>query len=139
MTTCCNSPEDSPEDSPQDRALAEGLEARRLAAMRAGDAEALAALLDDDLSYTHSFGDRDGKASYLDRLRAGFFRYHELRSVTEQVIRRGDVLVLVGTMWARETVNGQDRIIDNACTSVWAMRDGAWRFLSFAPTPLKRA
>ena len=106
--------------------------------MQAGDATALDAMLDDDLSYTHSFGDRDSKASYLDKLRAGFFQYHELRPVTEQVIRRGDVLVLVGSMWARATVNGQDRVIDNVCTSVWAMRADEWRFLAFSPTPLKR-
>ncbi|KFI29959.1 nuclear transport factor 2 family protein [Haematobacter massiliensis] len=124
--------------SPEDRALADELEARRYRAMQAGDATALDAMLDDDLSYTHSFGDRDSKASYLDKLRAGFFQYHELRPVTEQVIRRGDVLVLVGSMWARATVNGQDRVIDNVCTSVWAMRADEWRFLAFSPTPLKR-
>lgn len=124
--------------SPEDLVLADQLEARRYRAMQDRDADALAALLDEDLSYTHSFGDRDSKASYLEKLRAGFFQYHELRPQTQAVIRRGDTLVLVGTMWARATVNGQERIIDNACTSVWAMHGGAWRFLAFAPTPLKR-
>lgn len=124
--------------SPEDRALANDLEARRYRAMQERDGAVLEAMLDDDLSYTHSFGDRDTKVSYLQKLHAGFFQYHELRPVTDQVIRRGDVLVLVGSMWARATVNGQDRIIDNACTSVWALRNGAWRFLAFAPTPLKR-
>lgn len=121
-----------------DMELARGLEDARANAMRAGDAVALAALFDDELVYTHSFGDRDSKAGFLARFRDGFFVYHDLRNTVDQVARRGDVLVITGTMWARATVGGEDRIIDNTATMVWAMQGGEWKFLAFAPTPIRR-
>ncbi|MBK4216830.1 nuclear transport factor 2 family protein [Paracoccus caeni] len=124
--------------SPEDRRLAETLEARRYNAMKARDAETLEDLLDDELVYTHSFGDRDSKASFLAKLREGFFLYHELKPSIDIIARRGDVLILTGTMWARATVGGEDRIIDNTCTNIWAKTGGNWRFLSFAPTPIRR-
>ena len=118
--------------------LARGLEDARASAMRAGDAGALERMLDDELVYTHSFGDRDSKAVFMEKFRGGFFVYHELESRVEQAVLRGDVLVITGAMWSRATVGGEDRIIDNKATMVWARAEGAWRLLSFAPTPIKR-
>ena len=47
------------------------LEDRRCAAMTGADADALAAMLHDDLVYTHSSGVVDDKASYLGAIRSG--------------------------------------------------------------------
>lgn len=121
-----------------DLELARGLEDARAAAMRTGDADALQAMFDDELVYTHSFGNRDTKAEFIARFRDGFFVYHELRNTVDQVARRGDVLVITGTMWSRATVGGQDRIIDNTATMVWAQQGDEWKFLAFAPTPIRR-
>lgn len=120
-----------------DLELAQDLEKRRAEAMRAGDADALDRMFDDELVYTHSFGNRDSKAEFMDKFRRGVFVYHELRNSVDRVSRRGDVLIVTGAMWSRATVAGEDRIIDNVATVVWAMEEGGWKFVAFAPTPLK--
>ena len=120
-----------------DLELAQNLEARRTEAMQAGDADALERMFDDELVYTHSFGNRDSKAEFIDKFRRGGFVYHELRNTVDQVSRRGDVLIVTGAMWSRATVAGTDRIIDNVATVVWARKEGEWKFLAFAPTPIR--
>jgi hypothetical protein len=57
----------------------EELERRRFEAMLKSDVTELAALLDDDLVYTHLFGDRDTKEGYLEKVRGKLFEYIELR------------------------------------------------------------
>lgn len=121
-----------------DSELARRLEAKRAAVMQSGDADALEQMFDDELVYTHSFGNRDSKSDYMAKFRDGFFNYHELRCETDSVVRRGDVLIVTGSMWARATVGGEERIIDNMATMVWAQQAGEWKFLSFAPTPVRR-
>lgn len=121
-----------------DLELAQDLETRRAEAMQSGDAGALEQMFDDELVYTHSAGNRDSKAEFMDKFRRGYFVYHELRNSVDQVARRGDVLIVSGAMWSRATVGGEDRMIDNAATVVWAMKDSEWKFLAFAPTPLRR-
>ncbi len=44
-------------------------------AMQRGDADAMAQLMADDCTYIHSFGSRDTRDSYIERVRAGFFVY----------------------------------------------------------------
>lgn len=53
-----------------DLELAQSLEARRTEAMQAGDADALERMFDDELVYTHSFGNRDSKAEFIEIGRA---------------------------------------------------------------------
>ena len=120
-----------------DLELAQDLEERRAEAMRAGDADSLDRMFDDELVYTHSFGNRDSKAEFMDKFRRGVFVYHELRNSVDRVFRRGDVLIVTGAMWSRATVAGEDRIIDNVATVVWAEEEGGWKLVAFAPTPLK--
>ena len=120
-----------------DLELAQDLEECRAEAMRAGDADSLDRMFDDELVYTHSFGNRDSKAEFMDKFRRGVFVYHELRNSVARVFRRGDVLIVTGAMWSRATVAGEDRIIDNVATVVWAEEEGGWKLVAFAPTPLK--
>jgi len=120
-----------------DLELAQDLEERRAEAMRAGNADALDRMFSDELIYTHSFGNRDSKAEFMDKFRRGVFVYHELRNSVDRVSRWGDVLIVTGAMWSRATVAGEDRIINNVATVVWAVEEGDWKFVAFAPTPLK--
>ncbi|MDN3711544.1 nuclear transport factor 2 family protein [Paracoccus cavernae] len=118
--------------------LAKTLEEERRMAMQTGDADALEQMFDDELHYTHSFGNADSKADYIAKFRKGGFIYHELTCTVDTVVRRDDVLIVHGAMWSRATVAGQDRIIDNATSVVWSKTGGSWRLLVFAPTPIKR-
>lgn len=112
------------------------LETRRYAAMRAGDVAALRDLLADDLVYTHSFGDRDSKTSYLDKVAAGVFRYGEIRRSEEQVLIHGDSATVVGRMGADVHVAGTLRRLDNRFLAIWVRQGGRWQFLAYQPTPM---
>lgn len=116
-----------------------GLEAARYDAMLRGDRAALERMLDDELVYTHSLGDRDDKRGYLDKLSAGFFDYLEIGHDIERIILRGDSATVIGAMRARAIVGGEARELDNSYTAIWA-RDGRdWRLVAFQPTPIRHA
>ncbi len=115
------------------------LETRRYAAMQAGDVAALRDLLADDLVYTHSFGDRDSKTSYLDKVAAGVFRYGEIRRSEEQVLIHGDSATVVGRMGADVHVAGTLRRLDNRFLAIWVKQGGRWQFLAYQPTPMPAA
>lgn len=111
------------------------LENRRYQAMLDGDAQVLDELLSDRVVYTHSFGERDDKASYLEKVRSGFFVYHEIEHPVEKLTVTEDYAVIVGQMRASVTNNGEVRTLNNACLAVWVREDDDWKFLAYQPTP----
>jgi uncharacterized protein (TIGR02246 family) len=111
-------------------------EATRYAAMVAGDAAALATLLDEDLAYSHSDGSRDTRASYLQTVSDGHFVYGRIEAPVDRIVIIGDCAVLTGTMLADVTVAGQPRSLRNGCLAVYRRVDGRWRLLAYQPTPL---
>lgn len=117
-----------------------GLEAARYDAMLRRDRPALEAMFDPDLAYTHSFGDRDTRASYLDKLSAGHFDYLEIEHEIERIIARGDSATVIGTMRARAIVGGAARSLNNSYTAVWTSDPGHdWRMVAFQPTPIRQS
>lgn len=114
------------------------LEAARYEAMRAGDAAALHPLLSARLHYSHSQGEHDGRESYLAKVEAGFFTYHEVSYAIEWIEELPGVALVGGRMAARVSVSGEERRIDNAFLAVWADEGDAWRLLAYQPTPLRR-
>jgi len=113
------------------------LEAERFRLMLAKDAAALETLMDDQLVYTHSFGDRDTKASYMQKFRQGFFDYHEISHRIDCIVARGDAVIITGLMSAKATVGGQQRQLENVYTAVWGRESAKdWRLVAFQPTPL---
>ncbi|MGA0542233.1 nuclear transport factor 2 family protein [Neotabrizicola sp. VNH66] len=117
-----------------------GLEAARYDAMLRRDRAALDAMFDEDLVYTHSFGDRDSKQSYLDRLSAGFFDYIEIGHQIERILLREGCATVTGIMTARAIVGGEARSLHNSYTSVWTRTAAghAWQMLAFQPTPIRK-
>ena len=113
------------------------LEARRHQAMLRSDAATLAELCDDELTYTHSDGARDTKATYLRRVRDSYFDYQWLDHEIYRTIIVGDCAVVVGRMTGDVIVNGSMRHLNSAALIVWARRSYGWRLLAFQPTPLK--
>lgn len=112
-----------------------GIESAFYGAMQRGDASAMAELMAEDCIYIHSFGTRDSKASYLDRVRNGFFVYHRVEVSQDRIVMRGNVAIVVGTMTGVVTAGGVERRLNNIRTSVWAQEAGGWRLVLFQPTP----
>lgn len=114
------------------------LEKTRYDAMRLGDTKALRDMLSSRLHYSHSQGERDDKASYLAKVEAGFFVYHEISHLTEWIEELPGAVLLGGNMAARVSVAGEERRIDNAFVAVWVDEGDAWRLIAYQPTPLRR-
>jgi len=120
----------------EDADVIANLEGRRYQAMLRSDAAALDELCDDELIYTHSDGARDTKATYLRRVRDGYFDYQWLDHEIYRTIVVGDCAVVIGRMTGDVIVNGSMRHLNSAALIVWAMRANGWRLLAFQPTPL---
>jgi hypothetical protein len=115
------------------------LEAQRYQAMLRSDEATLDELCDDDLTYTHSDGACDTKATYLRRVRDGYFDYQRLEHEIHRTIVIGDCAVVVGRMIGDVVVNGSLRHLNSAALIVWVRRANGWRLLAFQPTPLPSA
>jgi uncharacterized protein (TIGR02246 family) len=105
------------------------------AAMQSNDAEAMGRLMAPDCVYIHSFGNRDSKDTYLDRVRNGFFVYHRIDFTQDRILERGDVVIIVGTMSGTVTAGGVERRLNNVRTSVWSREKDRWKLALFQPTP----
>jgi len=112
-----------------------GLEAKRIAAMVNKDLPTLDALLADDLSYTHSGGTTDTKASFLEQIRAKEERHNYL------AVDYSDTSVIAIPGGNGVVVRGRARIRLEGIASyavlflnVWALRDGAWKMVAWQAT-----
>lgn len=113
------------------------LERRRYRAMIESDVDSLRDLLDDDLIYVHSNAAMDDKASYLAKVESRYFRYETISIEEESAYVLSDVALLRGRMKARAFLDGMPMTLDNRFLSVLRRLDGAWRLLSYQPTPIK--
>jgi uncharacterized protein (TIGR02246 family) len=116
----------------------EALEDRRFTAMRARDWDTLDTLFSDDLTYTHSSGLQDGKASYIQGMKDGVFVYHAMEVKERAVKLLGDTALVFSHVITDLTSRGTPRRLDNKTLTVWARQSGAWRMVAYQPTLLQR-
>ena len=103
-----------------DREKLEALERQRCAALMAGDAEALAAMLDDDLVHVHLTGRTDGRDGYL----AGFrdkYRFRDVARGPLTIRLFGDAAVMTGPLTQSLDVleTGETMAVRAFTTQVW--------------------
>jgi ketosteroid isomerase-like protein len=111
-------------------------DARRRAAMVAGDATALGALLDDDLIWTHSSGKTDGKRSFLEGIASGTVRYLSLEADGVGVIQRGNVFICHGLLNGRASRDGVEKTLSNRFLAVWERTESGFRMVAWQSTGL---
>jgi len=107
-------------------------EMSRFEAQVNADAKALGNLLDDGLEYTHSNGDLDTKASFIDSLVTGKRDYISSTATIETVRIFGDVGVIRGK--AKVTVGGKDRQpqdLSIGYTDIWLWKNGRWQMTAW--------
>lgn len=107
----------------------------RCAAMLAGDAVALDALIDPRLHFSHATGAVDDKAGYLAKIVAGRIAYASIEWSEQKVIGFEDSALLTGRMSSVVRVEGAEKRLENRVLAVWGW-DGAWRLVAFQSTPL---
>ena len=107
------------------------LERQRIAAMVGKDIARLDALLADDMSYTHSGGTTDTKASFLTLIKDRG-RYLGVDYSNTQVIPWGGNTVVVrgrAEIRLENTPSYGVLFVD-----VWALRNGAWKMVAWQAT-----
>jgi ketosteroid isomerase-like protein len=109
-----------------------GLETKRIAAMVSKDLATLDALLADDLTYTHSGGTTDTKASFIALIKERG-RYQGVDYSNTQVVPfpGGNAVAVRGRAQIRlEGVASYTVLF----LDVWALRDGAWKMVAWQAT-----
>jgi ketosteroid isomerase-like protein len=111
-------------------------DAQRFAAMVARDRAALERLLADDLTYTHSTGQVESKAQFLESLASGALIYRSIEPEEVAVRVYGETAVVTGRAVMRVENRGQALVLPVRFTSVYVRREGLWRLAAWQSTRL---
>jgi hypothetical protein len=106
-------------------------EATRFQAQVDADAKALAPLLDDALEYTHSNGELDSKASFIESLTTGRRDYAATSFDIQSVRILGDVAIIRGTAKVTVADLGNSLDLDLGYTNVWVWKDQRWQMTAW--------
>jgi ketosteroid isomerase-like protein len=108
----------------------------RFAAMVKGDRAALAKLVADDVTYTHSTALLQNKEEFINSVMAGNIDYVSIvPSETDWKVRvNGNTAIVNGVAAVNVIDTGKDRKIRIRFTTVQANRGGAWQLLAWQST-----
>ena len=104
----------------------------RIAAMQKPSADALHALLSDELRYAHSNGLVDTKASLMDSLLQGKTRYLQMQYEERQfTFPAPEVALMSGRVKVRVQTPTAEITATLLFLGAWKLEKGAWRFLAW--------
>lgn len=109
----------------------------RVQALLSQDYEAADRLFADEMTYCHSNGNQDTKASYMDGLRSGRSRYAEMNMFDMNARIYGETAVLSGKFTAKVVIGGGEREANllSRVLMVWVKREGRWQMVAWESTP----
>ena len=108
----------------------------RFHAMTNVDLRALDTLLAEELTYTHTTGEVDSKASLLDALRTGRLVYDSISPADVRVRVYGGSAVVTGTARVQVRANGAIQRLSLRFTEVYVRRAGRWELVVWQSTRL---
>lgn len=114
----------------------EAQEARRTAALVAGDFATVESLIGDDLLYVHSSATEEDHDLYMERLRNGHYVYKGLTGVKREHRVLGDVVLVNGEVRIDVVVKGNPKQVNARYLQVWARRPKGWQMVSWQSTPI---
>lgn len=110
----------------------------RYKAQMAQDIETLERVVADELSYCHTSGAVEDKASYLNTVRSGRLTWLSMVPEDMQVHVYGNAAVIAGRL--RETIQSAGRSEPRALVlrtiEVFVRRDGRWQMAAFQAAPM---
>jgi len=109
-------------------------DAGRRQAMIAANVPALAAVLSDDLVWTHSSGRTDDKAAVLKAIETRSVSYQSLEVEDAAVAQHGDIFIYHGTLIGRVLKDGAERALRNKFLSVWRRAGASFQLLAWQST-----
>ena len=98
--------------------------------MLAGDVATLEQLLDDALTYTHSSGVVDTKASYIAGVRDKVWEYKTISRENERVVIRGGCGLVFCRLRIDLIVRGTPKKVDSNALAVWVEDGGRTRLVA---------
>lgn len=110
------------------------LEDARYAAMLAEDVPALDAMLDAELTYSHSNGTVQSKQEYLDAFRLKHRKYHRIERTDQSIIVRGDLALVYCNLDIQAVVKNAPHQARTFALAVWARSGQSWRLLALHST-----
>jgi Domain of unknown function (DUF4440) len=112
------------------------LEEQRYRAMRGADLASLDRLLDDELTYTHSSGVVDTKATYMAGVRDKVWEYKTIARDNERVIIRGACALVFCRLRIDLSVRGAPKKVDSNALAVWILDGPNSRVLAVHSSPI---
>jgi len=111
------------------------VETKRIDAMVALDVASLDPILADDLSYSHSSGRTDNKASFLELVRSG--HYLAVDFTGRDVVPCGTAAIVRGRAQMRVNHDGENLSYPILFLEVYALRGSAWQLVAWQATRAK--
>jgi hypothetical protein len=108
----------------------ETMEDRRYAAMLYKDVKMLRSLLHDQLTYVHSSGATDTKASYIAGIEAGTWDYRCIRRSKQTIKVQKSLALVVNCLSMNIAVGGQLVCMENRALAVWIYEANIWRLIA---------
>lgn len=121
--------------SASEKAVADA-ERQRFAAQVSKDYTALDKLLADDLFYTHSSGNTDGKASYIQSIRDGKSKYDAIESQEMKVRVYGNAAIINGVCLIKAMNNGETINTRLRYTDVYVKKGNQWQLATWQSVKL---
>ena len=109
----------------------------RALAMVAADREQLEATLHPSLTYTHSNGKLDTKASLIATLLEGDVDYRTIEPIDPHVRVRGDTAVLTTRVELSVEAAGRIHDLEMTVTAVYFLTDGRWQLAAYQSVRLE--
>ena len=105
----------------------------RVAATLAGDLNALKAIYSDEMYYAHSSGKIDSKASQLEGIATGAYKYTKFDYKERSFIPIAPTVVLMkgAALLALTRLNGEKILLDINYLGVWRLEEGKWKFVAW--------
>ena len=101
------------------------------AATVAGDEAILKQVLAGDLTYTHSNGETDTRAVFIDNLKTGARKYHRLDHESMEVRLYGNAAVLAAVARVETSQKGgQPNPVRLRFIHVWVRQQGRWQLVA---------
>jgi uncharacterized protein (TIGR02246 family) len=100
-------------------------------ATAAGNEATLKQVLADDLTYTHSTGETDSKAAFIDNLKTGVRKYHKVNHESMDVRLYGNAAVLTATAQVETSQKGGSvNAAHLRFIHVWVLQNGRWQLVA---------
>ena len=108
----------------------ETMEDRLYAAMLYKDVKMLRSLLHDQLTYVHSSGTTDTKASYIAGLETGLWDYRCIRRSKQTIKVQGSLALVFNRISMNIAAGGHIVCMENRDLAVWINEANIWRLIA---------